>query len=120
MSVMIHEGGYMMRTEDPSTYPEGPLVSSCHGHPCDRGYRSGAGLAGSIGRWLLLIVARVLIHLDLGLLVLTLVLIRRITLLLANGFSGVACLPLISTVQAIALVPYQYKDQRYRPTKENE
>ena len=67
-----------------------------------------------------MIIYRVLIHLDLWLLILTLVLICRVILLLAKGFSSVARLPLISTVQAIALVPHQYEDQRYRPTKKNE
>ncbi len=120
LSVMIPERTYLMRTERSPTYPEGPLIRGCHGYLCDHGYRSVAELPGSIGRLLVLRIDRVLIHLNLWLLILTLVLIRRIILLLAKSFGRVACLPLISTVQAIALVPYQYKDQRYRPTKENE
>lgn len=120
LSVMIPERTYLMRIEHPPTYPEGPLIRGCHNYLCNHGYRTEAEPPGSIGRLLVLRIHRVLIHLNLWLLILTLVLMRRIVLLLANGFGVVACLPFISTVQAIGLVPYQYKDYRHGPKATNE
>jgi hypothetical protein len=117
---MIPERTYLMRIEHPPTYPEGPLIRGCHNYLCNHGYRTEAEPPGSIGRLLVLRIHRVLIHLNLWLLILTLVLMRRIVLLLANGFGVVARLPFISTVQAIGLVPYQYKDYRHGPKATNE